>query len=144
MEGLLVIVAIIFFIAKNVAKNKNQGKEETQQPKIDVEEIKKRFQYEVHEADKKLEKAFQGVNRPNAEGYKNVPKTEKTLKYESAEGSESTEGKCIEPNPSHCAVEHAEDTVYTEEIGREKPFNRDDFVKGILMAEIISKPKSLR
>lgn len=154
MDGLLIIVAIIFFIAKNIAKNKNQAQgqekaqrpEESQQPKIDFEEIRKRFQYEVSEQYKqKQDKDFRGINRPNAEGYKEVkPKTWSSLKYESEEGSESTEGKCIEPNPSHCAVEHFEDIIYNEEIGRETGFDREDFIKGILMAEIVSKPKSLR
>lgn len=151
MEGLLVIIAIIFFIAKSIAKNKNQAQpqqpqrpEMPQQPKVDFEEIRKRFQYEAsEELEKRQDKDFQGVNRPNAEGYKDV-KAKNSVKYESEEGTESTEGKCIEPNPDHCAVEHFEDTVYTEEIGREITFDREDFVKGILMAEIISKPKSLR
>ena len=63
--------------------------------------------------------------------------------FVSAEGSESQEGKCIEEDANHCAVEHFEDTVYQTEISDEAPvyFNRESLVQGIIMAEILSKPK---
>ncbi len=151
MEGLLVVVAIIFFIVKNVVKIKQQseGQGQPQRPQtpkapVDFEEIRKRFEFS-DEPEKKQEKDFQGVNRPNAEGYEKI-KTQANAKYESFEGSESSEGKCIEPNPDHCAVEHEEETVYTNEIGDEAScaFSKEDFVKGIIMSEIVSVPKSLR
>lgn len=116
MEGLLVAVAIIFFIVKSVVKIK-QGQEQTQKPE---------------QPESAFEKAKRSEN----------PKI--TVKYQSAEGSESDEGKCIEPDPQHCAVEHIEETVYSNEIGIEPSFSKDDFVKGIIMSEILSKPKSLR
>ena len=63
--------------------------------------------------------------------------------FVSYEGSESYEGKCIEPDANHCAVEHVEDEIFQTEIADEKParFNRENFVQGIIMAEILSKPK---
>lgn len=63
--------------------------------------------------------------------------------FVSTEGSESHEGKCIEKDANHCAVEHIEDSVYQTEISDEAPkkFNRESLVQGIIMAEILSKPK---
>ena len=63
--------------------------------------------------------------------------------YVSAEGSESQEGKCIEPDANHCSVEHTADSVYASEITDEASpkFNRESLVQGIIMAEILSKPK---
>ena len=130
MEGLLVAVAIIFFIVKNVVKIKqgqeSQNPQQSQKPEIDFEETRKRYAYE----------------KPDEKNFNESPKV--TVKYESAEGSESDEGKCIEPDPQHCAVEHPEETIYSTEIGTEPVFSKDDFVKGIIMSEILSKPKSLR
>lgn len=63
--------------------------------------------------------------------------------FVSTEGMESQEGKCIEPDANHCSVEHEEDSVYSSEITDEAhaKFNRESLVQGIVMAEILSKPK---
>lgn len=62
--------------------------------------------------------------------------------FVSFEGSESYEGKCIEPDADHCAVEHVDD-VFQTEISEETPvrFNREALIQGIIMSEILSKPK---
>ncbi len=152
MEVLIFIAVIIFIIAKNAAKVKQQTqqnepqKPETRNP-IDFEEIQRRIAGEFFgESEKEQNRDYQGVNRPKAEGYREArPLTKNSIKYESEEGRESNEGKCIEPNANHCAVEHFEDTVYASEIGSENiDFTREDLVKGIIMAEIISKPKSMQ
>ena len=125
MEGLIIVAAIIFIIAKNVAKIKQQGETQfTEQPQEDSV-----FQ--------QREESFSAKWGGRLE--------RETLTYESTEGSESNEGKCIEPDANHCVVEHPLDTVYAEEIGSENNnFAREDFVKGIIMAEILSKPKSMQ
>lgn len=63
--------------------------------------------------------------------------------FVSTEGTASQEGSCVEPDANHCAVEHIEDTVYQTEITDEAPvkINRESLVQGIIMAEILSKPK---
>lgn len=63
--------------------------------------------------------------------------------FVSMEGTESQEGKCIEPDANHCTVEHYEDSVYASEIADEKTpkFNRENLIQGVIMAEILSKPK---
>ena len=53
------------------------------------------------------------------------------------------EGECIESEPEHCAVKHSPDSVYATEIS-DKPkidFSREQLVNGIIMAELLSKPK---
>ncbi len=91
------------------------------------------------------------VERQNAEKnrpvFEEIPHIDEDLikPYESSEGTESNEGKCIEPNPVHCAVEHFEDSVYESEIGSQAPdTSREELIKAIIMSEIISKPKSLQ
>ncbi len=152
MEVLIFIAAIIFIIAKNAAKVKQQSQQnepEETEPRnpIDFEEIQRKLVGEFFgEKQKEQGRDYQGVNRPKTEGYREeIPLTKNSIKYESEEGRESNEGKCIEPNANHCAVEHFDDTVYASEIGIENSdFTREDLVKGIIMAEIISKPKSMQ
>ena len=153
MEGLIFIAAIIFIIAKNIAKVKQQS--ENNQPQKPSQEPRQRMNREqFEELQRKItgeffgqqNKNYQGVNRPNTEGYREEKSAVRnSVRYVSEEGSESNEGKCIEPNANHCSVEHFEDTVYANEIGSENiDFTHEDFVKGIIMAELISKPKSLQ
>lgn len=54
-----------------------------------------------------------------------------------------SEGECIEEHPNHCAVEHQPDSVYATEISDSEnvSFTREQLVNGIIMAEILSKPK---
>ena len=132
MEILIIIGAIIFIAVKSIVKFKQQQ-----------DEIQGKCNNDCADEINRQERNFQGVNRPNAEGYNELKK--EPLFYESAEGSESNEGKCIEENPAHCVVEHSEDSIYATEIGNENnDFTREDFVKGIIMAEILSKPKSMQ
>ncbi len=125
MEILLAIIAIIFFIARNAARVKENTRtdEERPQPAQSYDEAE--------------------IFRPGAEGYREESSGKKeSQKYYSSEGSKSTEGECIEPNPSHCVTEHVEDSVYATEISDEEvEFDRESLVKGIIMAEIITKPK---
>lgn len=159
MEVLIFIATIIFIIAKNAAKVKQQSQQnEPQKPetvnqprnpmtRAQFEELQRKITGEFFgEKQKEQGRDYQGVNRPKAEGYREErPLTKNSIKYESEEGRESNEGKCIEPNANHCAVEHFDDTVYASEIGTENSdFTREDLVKGIIMAEIISKPKSMQ
>lgn len=53
------------------------------------------------------------------------------------------EGECIENEPEHCAVEHTADSVYASEISDEpkNDFSREQLVNGIIIAELLSKPK---
>ena len=53
------------------------------------------------------------------------------------------EGECIESEPEHCAVKHSPDSVYATEISDEPKidFSREQLVNGIIMAELLSKPK---
>ena len=85
--------------------------------------------------------------QPKTETFNRTTRSTEYAKKEnifvSQEGTESQEGKCIEENANHCAVEHIEDTVYQTEITDETPvkINRESLVQGIIMAEILSKPK---
>lgn len=159
MEGLLAIAAIIIFVVRAVKaseskqKNQNDNQTEPQRPVATPRDPFEQFR-RLEEIKRQQNKTFEGVNRPNAEGYGQEKlekdgyrqKQEKTVNFVSSEGSESSEGKCIEPNANHCAVEHTEDSVYASEIGMEESncFTHEDVVKGIIMAEILSKPKSLQ
>ena len=108
---------------------------------------------EVFEDEKPAQKKFEGTMRPNSEGYRE-PRIGEKLKKEplnrgtfvSTEGTASTEGECIEENPDHCAVEHEDNAIYGNEIGSEKRFNvsHKTLVNGVIMAEIISKPKCFK
>ncbi len=149
MEVLLVLLAIISVIVR-ISKKAQEGKPD--QPQRPVATPQKGFDFEKLEemltGEKQEEKKYEGVNRPNAEGYRQETpekkvRTEKA--FVSTEGSESNEGKCIEPNANHCAVEHEADSIYLSEITDEpaSAFTRDDMVKGIIMAEILSKPKCM-
>jgi hypothetical protein len=140
MEILIAVLAIIFFIAKNVANNKAQ---ETAQPNMN----------RTQPADNSVEtEKTAEVFRPGAEGYRNPSRIGEKLekkpmarnRYVSTEGSASTEGECIEPNPNHCVTDHIDDAIYSAEINDEGislDLDRESIVKGIIMAEIISKPK---
>ena len=63
--------------------------------------------------------------------------------FASPEGTASQEGTCIEPNADHCVMdEHIDDVIYATQITDEQPvFTRENLVQGIIMAEILSKPK---
>ena len=58
--------------------------------------------------------------QPKTETFNRTTRSTEYAKKEnifvSQEGTESQEGKCIEENANHCAVEHVEDTVYQTEI----------------------------
>ncbi len=123
------ILIFVALIAVAVLRNKAMEKQQEQQREQQREQNKQRttVQEQIDEVKKRFEK----------DGF--------DMRFESQEGTKSTEGECVEPNPNHCAVEHFEDTVYTSEIGKEESdFTREDFVKGIIMAEILSKPKSVQ
>ena len=150
MEVLLALLAIISVIVR-ISKKAQETQGNQNQPQRPVAPKPKGFDFEKLEemltGEKQAEKSFEGVNRPNAEGYRQEKKPEKKTEasFVSAEGSESTEGKCIEENANHCAVEHEADSIYASEIADERTlaFTRDDMVKGIIMAEILSKPKCM-
>ena len=154
MEVLLALLAIISVIVR-ISKKAQETQGNQNQPQRPVAPKPKGFDFEKLEemltGEKQAEKSFEGVNRPNAEGYRQEKKPEKKpekkmeASFVSAEGSESSEGKCIEENANHCAVEHEADSVYASEITDERTpaFTRDDMVKGIIMAEILSKPKCM-
>lgn len=162
MDILLVIAAIIAFIVRiaKVSENKQKNQEESRQRPAEIFEKLPDDLFEHYKkvrtmmADfKEWDRDYEGVNHPDGEGY-GQEKIEKndyvgcpqyTKGFKETEGTESSEGMCIEPNANHCAVEHFEDTVYASEIGNtENEFTHKDFVKGIIMAEILSKPKSLQ
>ncbi len=64
--------------------------------------------------------------------------------YVSNEGTSSSEGTCIEEDPQHCAVKHEEtDDIYVLS-GENASFDRQDIVKGIIMSEILGKPKCFK
>ncbi len=163
MEGILAIAAIIIIIVRMVKASENKQKKQNENqpqveqqrpiaPQADPFEQFKRIQT-LYEERPERDRNFEGVMRPGGEGYNQThverndysKYPESTKGFVSMEGTESFEGKCIEPDANHCAVEHLEDSVYASEIGMEEnAFTHEDIVKGIIMAEILSKPKSLQ
>ena len=160
MEVIFAIAAIIIFIVRAVKaseskqKNQNEGTQTPPQRPIAFSDAFEQFrEIEKMRAEQaERDRNFEGVTRPDGEGY-NQARVERndyskypeyTKGYVSVEGTNSSEGKCIEPNANHCAVEHSEDSDYASEITDEAvAFSRDDIVKGIIMAEILSKPKCM-
>ncbi len=143
MEAVFVLLVIISVIVRIAAASKKQQEQQAQ--KAATPDPKG-----AEDRRSSGERSYGGVNRPNANGYrqeKTVPERKASTKgaFVSTEGSESNEGKCIEPDANHCAVEHDADSVYLTEITDEpaSAFTREDMVKGIIMAEILSKPKCM-
>ena len=139
MELIFVIGAIIFFIAKNMASKV----QETAPPNLNRTQPAQNSEKPEQNAE---------VFRHGAEGYRNSSRIGEKLErkpmtrniFASTEGSASTEGECIEPNPNHCVTKHVDDAIYSAEIkdeGISLDLDRESIVKGIIMAEIISKPK---
>ena len=144
MEALVGLALAIFFFIRAINKAK-EGHKSEEKPQTPV----KRPPMETFFGDlvdfDKQQTATQPRQTERPQGVnENIRSTE--LEYGksfSMEGTKSTEGECIEENPKHCAVEHIEDSVYVNEITdtSEVAFDRQDLVKGIIMAEILSKPK---
>lgn len=78
---------------------------------------------------------------PTQRQHQNAART-KQAKPKTEEMS-TREGECIEKDPNHCAVRHTPDSVYANEITDEprQAFSREQLVNGIIVAELLSKPK---
>lgn len=143
MDVLIAIATIAIFIIRAVKKAQEKATEQAKnfeppkaQPQPETK-AKPTVKQTVQRTTRSMEYSKQEIG-------KKLPKEQLIRpEYVSAEGSVSQEGKCIEPDANHCAVEHFEDTVYANEITDEAPvkFDREHLVQGIIMAEILSKPK---
>ncbi|MBE7092224.1 MAG: hypothetical protein E7365_03470 [Clostridiales bacterium] len=143
MDTLLALATIAIVIIRLIKKTQKNAAQNSTEP----EEIKVNT-YSEPKAEPTAKVDFERTTRSteyNRDKLGAKIKNESNIRpdFISSEGYGSQEGECIEPNANHCAVEHMEDTVYDTEIKDETvvDFNRENLVKGIVMAEILSKPK---
>ena len=102
----------------------------------------------LNESSKKVQNSQSNAEKMRREQYEREMRTLFSQtdmgNYVSNEGTSSSEGTCIEENPQHCAVKHEEnDDIYVLN-GENTSFNRQDVVKGIIMSEILGKPKCFK
>lgn len=124
MSTLIFILVTIGIIAKVISSNAtvqvNRNGQETQGTKQEIKPYPKR-DYTV------LKQNGKSVNNKN----------------KAPQQMSMNEGECIEEHPDHCAVEHQPDSVYASEISENATveIDREQLVNGIIMSEILSKPK---
>lgn len=136
--GFIIFIVAAIFIAVRVIKNA-----ENAQPSVN--EKPNNQGYVKPGAQRAEMKPYPHPGYPVPPGKKPVQKQAKNVAAKAAAAKEQEmsthEGECIETEPVHCAVEHTPDSVYATEISDKPDISREQLVNGIIMAELLSKPK---
>lgn len=124
----------------NKDKDKNKKRTSSPSPRVNPSNTLKSYLEDTREA---IKKQIDEITKPDDE---NVDIIEEKEEIQDTKKTYKEPFKSKVPQEEYGEMEPGVSPILKNEIGRESPiaFNRSNLVKGIIMSEVLGKPKALR